>query len=119
MDRGRCADRRQPRELQQLTEGRCAGLMQSGTEGHLHRFQIQLASLLALREDAAQQRGYFARDLSLDRLGRFSFLWRQCVLNRTRLTNLLIDLKQSLARLCARRPEWQRSLSRSCRSPCG
>jgi hypothetical protein len=28
-------------ELQQLTEGRCASLMQGGTEGHLHRLQIQ------------------------------------------------------------------------------
>ena len=44
-------------ELQQLTESRCASLMQGGTEGHLHRLQIQLAGLLALGEDPAQQRG--------------------------------------------------------------
>jgi len=35
-------------KLQQLTEGRGAGLMQGGTEGHLHRFQIQVAGMLAL-----------------------------------------------------------------------
>lgn len=58
-------------KLQQLTEGRRAGLMQRGTEGHLDRLQIQLAGPLALGEDAAQQCGYFARDLGLDRRGRF------------------------------------------------
>jgi hypothetical protein len=41
-------------EPQQLTEGRCAGLMQGGAEGHLHRLQIQVAGLLALGEDTAQ-----------------------------------------------------------------
>jgi hypothetical protein len=45
--------------------------MQGGTEGHLHRLQIQVASLLALGEDTAQQRGYFARDLGMDRRGLF------------------------------------------------
>jgi hypothetical protein len=45
--------------------------MQGGTEGHLHRLQIQVAGLLALGEDTVQQSGYFARDLGLDRLGRF------------------------------------------------
>jgi hypothetical protein len=59
------------RELQQMTEGDCAGLMQGGTEGHLHRFQIQLTGLLALGEDATQQHGHFACDLGLDRRGRF------------------------------------------------
>jgi hypothetical protein len=58
-------------EPQQLTQGRCSGLMQGGTEGHLHRLQIQVAGLLALGEDTAQQRGYFARDLGVDRRGRF------------------------------------------------
>ena len=58
-------------EPQQLTEGRCAGLMQGGTEGHLHRLQIQVAGLLALGEDTAQQRAHFARDLGVDRRGRF------------------------------------------------
>ena len=41
-------------------------MMQSSAEGHLHRFQIRLASLLAVGEDVRQQRGYFARDLALD-----------------------------------------------------
>jgi hypothetical protein len=58
-------------EPQQLTEGRCAGLMQGGTEGHLHRLQIQIAGLLALGEDTAQQLGYFVRDLGMDRRGLF------------------------------------------------
>jgi len=44
--------------LQQVTQGRCAGLMQGGT-------------LMALGEDAAEQRAYFARDLGVDRRGRF------------------------------------------------
>jgi hypothetical protein len=58
-------------EAQQLAEGRGAGMMQSGAKGHLHRFEIGLAGLLVLGEDASQQRGYFARDLVLDRFGRF------------------------------------------------
>jgi hypothetical protein len=58
-------------EAQQLAEGGGAGMMESRTEGRLHRFQIRLARLLALGEDTSQQRGYFARDLVLDRLGRF------------------------------------------------
>src|SRR5215472_6718687 len=60
-------------ELQQVTEGRCAGLMQDRTERQLHRLQIPATSLLALGEDAAQQRGYFACDLDVDRRGRFFF----------------------------------------------
>ena len=58
-------------EPQQLTQGCCAGLMQGGTDGHLHRLQIQVAGLLALGENAVQQRTYFARDLGMDRRGRF------------------------------------------------
>ena len=58
-------------EPQQLTESCCAGLMEGGTEGHLHRLQIQLAALLTLGEDTAQQRAYFARDLGVDRRRRF------------------------------------------------
>jgi hypothetical protein len=58
-------------ELQPLTECRCAGLRQGGTEAHLHRLQIQVAGPLALGEDTAQQRGYFACDLGVDRRGRF------------------------------------------------
>ena len=63
--------RRRLRELQQLAEGGCAGPMQHGAQSHFHRLQIRLAGLFALGEDARQQRGYFARDLVLDRLGRF------------------------------------------------
>ena len=37
-------------------------MMQSSAEGHLHRFQIRLAGLLAFGEDASQQRRYFARE---------------------------------------------------------
>jgi hypothetical protein len=58
-------------EPQQLAEGGCAGPMQGGAQSHFHRLQIRLASLFMLGEDARQQRGYFARDLVLDRLGRF------------------------------------------------
>ena len=58
-------------ETQQVAECGGASVMQSSAESHLHRFQIRLAGLLALGEDATQQRGYFARDLVLDRLGRF------------------------------------------------
>ena len=45
--------------------------MHGGAECHLHRLQIHTASLIPLGEDAAQQRGYFAGDLRLDRRGRF------------------------------------------------
>jgi hypothetical protein len=58
-------------ETQQVAEGGGAGMLQGSAEGHLHCFQIRLASLLAVGEDARQQRSYFTRDLALDRLGRF------------------------------------------------
>src|SRR5207248_5965670 len=58
-------------ELQQLSERRRPSLMQGGAEPHLHRLQIYAARLLPLGEDVAQQRGYFARDLRMDRFGRF------------------------------------------------
>jgi hypothetical protein len=58
-------------ELQQLSERRRSGLMQGGAEAHLHCFQIQAAGLLPLGKDTAQQRGYFARDLGMDRFGLF------------------------------------------------
>jgi hypothetical protein len=41
-------------EAQQLAERGGAGMMQRSAEGHLHRFQIRLAGLLALGEDASQ-----------------------------------------------------------------
>ena len=37
----------------------------------LYRLRVQLAGLPAPGEDAAQQRGYFARGLGLDCRGRF------------------------------------------------
>src|SRR5436305_1435943 len=58
-------------KAQQVAEGGGAGMMQGSAEGQFHRLQIRLAGLLALGEDACQQRGYFARDLVLDGLGRF------------------------------------------------
>ena len=58
-------------EAQEVAEGGSAGMMQSSAEGHLDRFQIRFAGLLAVGEDACQQRGYFARDLDLDRCGSF------------------------------------------------
>lgn len=58
-------------EAQQLAEGGGTGMMESSAEGHLDRFQIRLAGLMAFGEDASQQRSYFTRDLVLDRRGRF------------------------------------------------
>jgi hypothetical protein len=58
-------------KLQQLGESRRTGLMHSGADSHLDCFQIQDAALLPLGENAAQQSGYFARDLLVDRFGRF------------------------------------------------
>lgn len=45
--------------------------MHRGTEAHLHSLQIYTACPFPLSKDAAEQRGYFARDLSLNRCGRF------------------------------------------------
>jgi len=45
--------------------------MQRGAQCHFHRFQVDLAVLLALGEDAVQKAAYFARDFGLDRFGRF------------------------------------------------
>jgi hypothetical protein len=55
----------------QLSESRRSGLMKSSAKAHLHRLQIEAAGLLSLGEDVAQHSSYFARDLSMDRLGRF------------------------------------------------
>jgi hypothetical protein len=52
------------------------GLMQDGAKSHFHCFQVDTAGLFPFGQDAAQQRGYFARDLGLDRFGRFfPVLW--------------------------------------------
>jgi hypothetical protein len=58
-------------KLQQLSQGCGSGLMQGGTKRHLHCLQIHAAGLSALGKDTTQQRSYFARDLGLDRVGRF------------------------------------------------
>jgi hypothetical protein len=58
-------------ELQQFCESGCSSLMEGGAEAHFYRLQIHAPGLLALGEDAAQQSGYFARDLRVDRFGRF------------------------------------------------
>jgi hypothetical protein len=53
-------------ELQQPGESRRTGPMQGGAEGHLHRFQLQAASLFPFGENAAQQCRYFPRNLRVD-----------------------------------------------------
>jgi len=58
-------------ELQQPTESRCPRLMQGGAEGRFHCLQIHAARLFSLGENPAQQGGYFARDLRMDRFRRF------------------------------------------------
>ena len=45
--------------------------MHGGAQGHFHRLQIHATGLLTLGKDDVQQAGYFARDLGLDRFGRF------------------------------------------------
>jgi hypothetical protein len=50
---------------------RRSGLMQGSAKAHLHSLQIEAAGLLPLGKDAAQQCGYFTRDLCMDRLGLF------------------------------------------------
>ena len=58
-------------ELQPLTQRRGSRPMKGSAEGHFDRLQIGSASVFPLGKDTAQQCGYFARDLGLDRLGRF------------------------------------------------
>jgi hypothetical protein len=58
-------------ELQQLSERRRSRLVHGRAKSRLHRFQISAPTAAALGEDAPEQRGYFPRDLRLDRLGRF------------------------------------------------
>jgi hypothetical protein len=58
-------------ELQQLGQSRRPSLMQRGSEGHLEGLQVQAARSLSFPKDTAQQCAYFARDLGLDRFGRF------------------------------------------------
>ena len=65
------------RELQQLCQGYCTGLMHRGTDRRLAALQIQSASRPALTEDNAKELLYFAGDFFLDRFGRF-FSWSVC-----------------------------------------
>jgi hypothetical protein len=58
-------------ELQEFRERRGAGLMQGRPHRQLDGFQIETTGLAAAAEDDAQELVYFARDLALDRFGRF------------------------------------------------
>jgi hypothetical protein len=58
-------------KLQQFGERRRSRLVHGRTNGRLYRFQIGAPTAVALGKDASEQRGYFPRDLRLDRLGRF------------------------------------------------
>ncbi|MCW5981391.1 MAG: hypothetical protein KIT09_25120 [Bryobacteraceae bacterium] len=69
-------------ELQPLRKRHRPGAMHSGAKGHLYRLQIHAAGLLAFGQDESEQTGWFARDLGLDRFGRFFFLARERVLHR-------------------------------------
>jgi len=57
--------------LQQPAQGHGTDLMQRGSHGHLHGFQIQLAAFATLLKNQMQQSAYFAGDFLLDRFGRF------------------------------------------------
>ena len=63
--------RRRFGELQQPRERCRARLVHGGAKGRLHSLQIDASTTVTLGVDALQQCGYFARDLRLDRLGRF------------------------------------------------
>jgi hypothetical protein len=58
-------------ELQQMAEGAGASLMENGSQGALHGFQIGASAVSSLDEDAAQQLGYFPRNLLMDCSSRF------------------------------------------------
>ena len=59
------------RELQELGQRRCSGLMHGRAHRHLDGFQVETARPAATIEDHAQQLVYFARDLLADDFGRF------------------------------------------------
>ena len=56
---------------EKLAQTSGTGLLQGGTQGHLHRFQVHCASLVAGSEYHSQQRIYFPRDFLMDRNSRF------------------------------------------------
>lgn len=58
-------------KLQQPGERRRSRLVHGGANGRLHRFRIGAPAAVAFGEDTSEQRGYFPRDLGLDRLCRF------------------------------------------------
>ena len=88
-------------KAQQLSKSRRAGLMQGSAETHFHRLQIHAAGLSSLGEDAAQQRAYFARDLGVDRFGRF-FSCAVSVSSTGRARQIL-SLTSSSSRLSSRK----------------
>ena len=61
------------RELQQLCQCGCPGLMHGRAHRRLDGFQIETARLAATMEEDAQQLVYFARDFLPDRGRRFFF----------------------------------------------
>jgi len=58
-------------KLQQLGQCGGSGPMQGRTHRHFGGFQIQMACFAAALEQDAEQLVYFARDLLVDRRGRF------------------------------------------------
>jgi len=60
-------------ELQQLGQRGRSRLVHAGTNRHLHRFQIQRASLIPGAEQELEQMLYFPGDFLLDDFCRFFF----------------------------------------------
>ena len=58
-------------KLKQLSERPSASLMQSRTQPHLYRFQIEGRLFPARHQDYREERLEFPRDLSMDRNNRF------------------------------------------------
>ncbi|MEO7142257.1 MAG: hypothetical protein ABI165_02010 [Bryobacteraceae bacterium] len=64
--------------------------MEGGPQGALYRFQVEAPGLPAFGENSAQQRGYLARGLRLDRVDRF-FSSSVSVSSTPQRTNLFAD----------------------------
>jgi hypothetical protein len=60
--------------MEQFAQRGCPCVVHGRAHSHFDSFQIQTPRLAAGAEDDAQQLVYFARDLLLDRFGRF-FSW--------------------------------------------
>lgn len=56
---------------EKLAQTSGTGLLQGSAQGHLHRFQVQFASLASCGEYHPQQCIYFPRDFLIDRSSRF------------------------------------------------